>query len=142
MFGINNHGQMVGYYSGGNSFLLDSGLFSNVNFPGACNGSAQGINDAGEIVGWYSVGRYCNATSGYSRTGLSFPLKGAKQGQVLKTLPSPYTALINAVFDHAMTHPYTPPNKQDDTVTAFTDETGQQTISVKSGTSCYGQAGA
>jgi len=140
VFGINNHGQMVGYYAGGHGFLLDSGLFSTIDSPLApCLGSsAQGINDTGEIVGVASLN--CYPVTGYARNGLSFPLKGTKQGQVLNALPSPYTAPINSVFDHAMTHPYTP--KQDGTVTAFTSETGLKSVSTEPNSYCYGQAGA
>lgn len=137
LFGINNNGQTVGYYgatdSTGHSFLLDNGTFSNIDPPN-CDvwSSAQGINDAGEIVGYFD---HCALNYfGYIRTGLAFPLKGTKTGQVSIPLPSPYTAPINAVFDHAMTHPYTP--KQDGTVTAFTNETGLGTQADL----CYPQA--
>lgn len=134
--GINNSGQMVGCYvcSGGHSFLLDSAGFSNIDPPGSQSSNAVGINSSGEIVGYYGAnGGCCDA---FARIGLDFPLKGTKQGQV----PSPYTAPMNAVFDHAMTEPYTPP--QDGTVTAFTNETGLESIATEPGTYCYGQADA
>jgi murein DD-endopeptidase MepM/ murein hydrolase activator NlpD len=140
LFGINNNRQTVGYYgtATGHSFFLDNGTFSNIDPPnGDVWSSGQGINDAGEIVGYfdYEAKHYF----GYIRTGLAFPLKGIKQREVLDPLPSPYTAPINAVFDHAMTHPYTP--KQDGTITAFTNETGLQSAGTKPKTYCYAQSG-
>ena len=61
-FGINNAGQIVGYFTAGgplgtsdNGFLFDSATstFTNLNFPGATFTFANGINDIGEIVGFY-----------------------------------------------------------------------------------------
>lgn len=57
-FGINNAGQIVGFYKDSSGdvhgFLLDSGTFSSIDFPGAtAESQAFGINNAGQIVGQY-----------------------------------------------------------------------------------------
>ena len=57
--GLNNRGQVVGFYRvGGQSdashgFLLDEGNFTTVDVPGAFSTQAFGINDRGQIVGDY-----------------------------------------------------------------------------------------
>jgi len=56
--GINDLGQIVGYYSDSNnvthSFLYSGGKYINIDDPLATGGTfATGINDAGEIVGYY-----------------------------------------------------------------------------------------
>lgn len=54
--GINNRGQIVGYYydtSGGHGFLLDRGGFTKVDFPKSDSTIAYDINDRGQIVGNY-----------------------------------------------------------------------------------------
>src|SRR5262249_23764813 len=56
--GINNRGQMTGYYFDDNfinhGFLLSDGQFTNLDPPNAAFGSIpNGINDSGEIVGVY-----------------------------------------------------------------------------------------
>ena len=58
--GINNSGDIVGYYSnatdvGGrvHGFLLAGGTFTTINVPGALSTVAHGINDSGDIVGEY-----------------------------------------------------------------------------------------
>src|SRR6266567_9389535 len=58
--GINAAGQMVGIYidSGGkgHGFLLDKGVFTNIDFPGAATFTeAIGINAQGQISGIYDV---------------------------------------------------------------------------------------
>jgi hypothetical protein len=50
--GINNFGAIVGD-DGANGFLLSSGHFTNVRFPGSRSSMAFGINDFGTIVGTY-----------------------------------------------------------------------------------------
>jgi probable HAF family extracellular repeat protein len=55
--GINNAGQIVGYY-GGHGFLYSSGTFTTLDDPLGVSGGrtvAYGINDAGQIVGDYIV---------------------------------------------------------------------------------------
>ena len=57
--GINNLGQVVGYYSGPSGehgFLMTGSKFTNIDFPGApiTQTTPNGINDAGDIVGTYS----------------------------------------------------------------------------------------
>ena len=52
--GINNAGQIVGFFSdnkGQHGFLYDGGTFSTIDVPGASLTNANGINDAGHIVG-------------------------------------------------------------------------------------------
>jgi hypothetical protein len=59
LLGINNAGQIVGcYHTSGVpgdcsfGFLLDAGVFTPINYPGASITVPTGINDAGDIVGW------------------------------------------------------------------------------------------
>lgn len=58
--GINNHLQVVGWYSdpSGNQhgFMLNGGIYRTVDFPGALSTVAGAINDVGVIVGWYDDG--------------------------------------------------------------------------------------
>jgi probable HAF family extracellular repeat protein len=57
--GINDSGQIVGYYIDGNDvqhgFLDTNGIFQTIDFPNALPGTTDlvGINDAGEIVGTF-----------------------------------------------------------------------------------------
>jgi len=54
--GINNSGDIVGYYVGVNTssgFLYTGGSFSTIDFPGASSTYLSGINDSGDIVGYY-----------------------------------------------------------------------------------------
>jgi uncharacterized membrane protein len=48
-FGINSSGQIVGYYG-----LLDNGIYTTLNVPGASYSQAHGINASGQIVGSYT----------------------------------------------------------------------------------------
>jgi uncharacterized membrane protein len=53
---INNRGQIVGVYSDGETahgFLLDKGVFTRIDPPGASFTEAVGINGRGQIVGFY-----------------------------------------------------------------------------------------
>jgi uncharacterized membrane protein len=55
--GINASGQIVGSYWDGSTnhgFLLDQGIYTTIDVPGAYSTSAYGINDSGQIVGSYS----------------------------------------------------------------------------------------
>jgi probable HAF family extracellular repeat protein len=65
--GINDAGQMVGVFAtttcdpqpptscpGAQSFFLDTGVFTTINFPGATDTVASGINNAGKIVGQFT----------------------------------------------------------------------------------------
>ncbi len=60
--GINDAGQVVGFYGPGGSrhgFLLSSGSFSTIDFPGATQTAGVGnigINNAGQIVGGFCGG--------------------------------------------------------------------------------------
>lgn len=55
---INNHGQVVGYFTdAGNvnhGFLYDSGAFTPIDYPGGVGTVANGINNLGEIAGSFS----------------------------------------------------------------------------------------
>lgn len=54
--GINDQGEVVGYYSDGThtyGFLESGGTYTSFNVPGATDTEANGINDAGEIVGTF-----------------------------------------------------------------------------------------
>ena len=56
--GINNSGQIVGYYIGGlnstdHGALYSNGSFIDIDFPGTFASLAWGINNAGDIVGQY-----------------------------------------------------------------------------------------
>jgi probable HAF family extracellular repeat protein len=57
--GINNRGQIVGGYLDAEgtlrSFLLDDGVFTTIDVPGALSVGANKINDRGQIVGVYST---------------------------------------------------------------------------------------
>ncbi len=57
-FGVNDHGDVVGWYqdSAGNihGFLLSKATFTSIDVPGATLTQARGINDAGRIVGLYT----------------------------------------------------------------------------------------
>jgi probable HAF family extracellular repeat protein len=57
--GINNVGQIVGYYgdsTGGHGFLYSGAVYTIIDYPLAGGTNAYGINDAGQIVGYYSDG--------------------------------------------------------------------------------------
>jgi uncharacterized membrane protein len=60
--GINDAGEIVGYYGALGSypyqgFLFDNGIYTTLDYPGAALTYLWGINDAGEIVG-----EYCDTT--------------------------------------------------------------------------------
>ena len=57
--GMNNRGQIVGFYEAGETnhgFLLDQGIFTTIDVPGAALTAAFGINARGLIVGTYFAG--------------------------------------------------------------------------------------
>ena len=61
--GINDGGQIVGYFSdssGTHAFLLSDGIFISIDYPSASSTQGRGINSAGEIVGYFtdSVGTH------------------------------------------------------------------------------------
>ena len=57
--GLNNAGQIVGYYydaAGYHGFLYSGGVFTPINAPSAPNSTvAIGINNLGQIVGYYTM---------------------------------------------------------------------------------------
>jgi uncharacterized membrane protein len=68
--GINNTGQIVGYYGDNDQdfsgFLLSGGNYTTLQVPGASLSQASGINDAGQIVGDYQAG---GTTQGFLLSG-------------------------------------------------------------------------
>ena len=56
--GINNRGQMVGAYQGRGTphgVLVDKGVFTTIDPPGAFQTTAVDMNDRGEIIGFFWV---------------------------------------------------------------------------------------
>jgi uncharacterized membrane protein len=65
IFGLNNQGQMVGYFedaTGIHGFLLDQGTFTTIEVPEAASPSSAtivfDINDAGQLAGGYELTGY------------------------------------------------------------------------------------
>jgi len=68
--GINNSGQIVGSYLGGDpynehAFLKDSAGYQTIDFPGASGSVARGINDSGQIVGNFGAHGFLKDSKGY-----------------------------------------------------------------------------
>ena len=59
--GINDHGQVVGFYGeagiSAHGFLYDGGTFTSIDVPGAVNTSAARINNRGDIIGSFFDGK-------------------------------------------------------------------------------------
>src|SRR5262249_10939660 len=53
-WGVNNSGQITGYYNGAKGFLLDKANFLRIQLPHSGLTQALGINSSGTIVGDYS----------------------------------------------------------------------------------------
>jgi probable HAF family extracellular repeat protein len=49
--GINDSGQIVGYFNFGHGFVDTGGIFTTIDVPGATGTPAYGINNSGQIVG-------------------------------------------------------------------------------------------
>lgn len=49
---VNNAGEVSGFY-GSSGFLLNGGILTTLNFPGATSTQALGLNNAGDVVGDY-----------------------------------------------------------------------------------------
>ena len=81
--GINDRGQIVGFYSDANrndhGFLIDRGQVSTIDVPGALYTQADDINDRGEIVGTYSPNAFA-----YSRGFIATPHKKNSQDELAK----------------------------------------------------------
>jgi len=83
--GINNIGQVVGYYGAGatwSGFIYNKGVFSTLDYPGVtASGYTEpwGINDKGQVVGIYNLtshgpdGTYGYIYSGGIFTTINFP---------------------------------------------------------------------
>jgi len=60
LFGINNRGEIVGFYADAagkiRAFLLANGAFTPIDVPGAISTAAGDINEKGQVVGFF-VGR-------------------------------------------------------------------------------------
>src|SRR5262249_7839271 len=78
-YGINNAGQIVGYYIIGSGeahgFLLSDGKYTSIDVPGASATYAFGINSAGQIVGeyWNNTGQHGFLLSQGKYTQLDVP---------------------------------------------------------------------
>jgi len=88
-FGINNSGQVVGSYNSNipsHAYLLDGGVFQDVDFPGTCPSPPGdclnvgfGINDSGAIVGRFydangqAHGFVRDANGVYTQIDVAFP---------------------------------------------------------------------
>ena len=80
-FGINNQGQVVGWYDNGvegneNGFLYSKGTFTTVNVPGAYRTQIYGINAQGVMVGWYAddaSGEHAFVGTAGAFTSFNFP---------------------------------------------------------------------
>jgi hypothetical protein len=63
--GINNHGEIAGFYGDAagifHGFSLSGGTYTTVDYPGATATEAYGINDSGDIVGIYCLTSECAA---------------------------------------------------------------------------------
>jgi uncharacterized membrane protein len=112
-FGINNSGQISGFYLSGSSladalqqgFILTNGTFSTIDVPGSAYTGVFGINDAGQVVGGYgatptSVGQGF-IYNGTSFSALDFPGAGSTMpvdinnvGQVVGAEYRPQTAFV------------------------------------------------
>jgi probable HAF family extracellular repeat protein len=80
--GINNAGQIVGYYVDDardiHGFLYSGGDYLTLDVPGTAGGLAYGINDLGQIVGYYGV-------------------NGTLHGFLATPVPEPATLLLLAI---------------------------------------------
>ncbi|MFN0169124.1 MAG: hypothetical protein ACKV22_22090 [Bryobacteraceae bacterium] len=76
-WGINAHGEIVGYYVNPDTtvhgFSLKRGEFSSIDFPGASNTQAYGVNAQGDVVGSYAM---AGATHGFVLAGGRFTTIG------------------------------------------------------------------
>jgi probable HAF family extracellular repeat protein len=78
-YGINNSGQIVGYYSdtigGRHGFLKDGNTYMSFDYPGSQDTVASGINDAGQIVGGF-VSTSSIYWNGFVKDGTTFTYLG------------------------------------------------------------------
>jgi hypothetical protein len=92
-YGINNAGDMVGWYedTGGNwhGFLLSGGTYTKVDYPGATTTLLRGLNDVGQIVGYGTFGGNYDNNSGFvfNIHTLVFTAVSDPDANVLTTLP-------------------------------------------------------
>jgi probable HAF family extracellular repeat protein len=73
-YGINNAGQIVGYYYNStgteHGYVYTGGSFTTIDVPGATGTGAHGINKAGQISGFYIVGNPLPAAHGFVATAV------------------------------------------------------------------------
>jgi len=91
-FGINNLGQVVGFYekpsfSSVNGFLYSGGTYTTINVPGQFGTQCYGINNYGEIVGYYTSTTsaiHSFTYSGGTFTSFDFPgtISGTEANQI------------------------------------------------------------
>ncbi|HLJ96691.1 MAG TPA: PEP-CTERM sorting domain-containing protein [Gemmataceae bacterium] len=69
--GINDAGQIVGYYNN-HGFLLSNGVYTTLDAPGSVGTQAMGINNAGQVVGCYTGVGDAAVTHGFILSGGSY----------------------------------------------------------------------
>jgi len=109
--GINNHLQVVGWYSDPSGkqhgFLLSGGAYRTLDFPGAINTFGGALNDVGMVVGTYDDGSRlhgfsarCNPGGGCSQfTTIDFPGSAG-------SAPAGINNAGQIVGDYSLTDPY------------------------------------
>src|SRR5262249_49744538 len=75
--GINNLGQIVGYYAGSDQkyhgFVYNNGAYSSLDDPATSNGTvAAGINDSGQIAGNININDPSHPEQGFLYSGGTF----------------------------------------------------------------------
>ena len=87
--GINNQGQIVGFY-GSSGFIYQNGAFTNIlNYPSASATDATGISSSGQVVGTYADGSsalhgFTYSSGTYSPfNAISFPFGISQSGQYI-----------------------------------------------------------
>ncbi|MBV8279249.1 MAG: hypothetical protein JO170_28850, partial [Verrucomicrobia bacterium] len=91
--GLNNLGQVVGFYQDASSsnpqgFIYSGGVFRTVNDPGAIQTTINGINNFGQIVGFALVGDQ-TSTVGFVGSPIAVP-----EPPFMSMLALGYTSLI------------------------------------------------
>ena len=84
--GINNSGQIAGFYSdstGGHGFVKSGGNYTTLEVPGASLTYATGINDSGDVAGYYY------ATQDVAGVPTIRQLGFVKSGGVYRTIDAP-----------------------------------------------------
>ena len=87
LYGINNHGDLTGYYSNigltATGFLIQGGTTTTFAFPGnPLSTFPLGINDADQVVGYYNSGSFLRQSDGSFQT-LDFGARGINDNGLL-----------------------------------------------------------